>query len=606
MENLIKPATSKPRKQSETLHDKARFFITLRWIAIVVALVVSYVSTRVVHILPASNFQPLVITFASLSAWNLLFLLLLKNHTTTFRKQMLLQVVIDLLVITTALHYSGGVENHLFILYVLHLIIASTLLNQQDAYIIAVLSCLLFTGLVTGEYMGLLSHYPLGNYDGDTLLRGTGIHPADHRLFFVGGISAVFCVLAFLVTYLSTKTIEHLRSSEKEARKKAEELASETEKMETILDGSGMGYMLFDEDLHLQEWDERVEEWFSPKLKIGQPSPFVHGEKFRSDLTSGFYASEQAESSGREEQLEYLIQTENRNSSAPRIIREKQCRTADGDERYFEFMTYPMYDDEQNLVQVVELVNDVTNQKLLKQKAQHEDRMAKLGQMASGIAHELGNPLSSIRARLQRLKRKYDESFIQETAEFIDTEIGRLNRLIRDISSFARAPEPETEQCRIQNMLEETVNLLSLDPRSSDISIERQFGEHLTPFYASRDQLSQVFLNLGINALDAMQEEEEGRLEITAEQTDSEVIISFSDTGEGIPEDMKYDIFTPYFSTKDRDEGTGLGLSIAHSLVEAHDGTIEVESEPGKGTTFTVRIPFIKNKETAEQIFQTE
>lgn len=606
MKRFLQSPVSGSDDRSELLYQKARFFIRLRWIAILVAIVLSYVSTRGLQILPVSNFQPLAVLFITLSAVNILFLMLLQQRWIPFRTQIVLQVVVDLVVITVALHFSGGVENPLFMFYFLHLMIASILLDTRVAYAIAGLCCVLFCTMVFGEYGGVIAHYDLHQYGGTATIGDSTVEASNpYSLFYGSGTSVAFSTMAFMLVYLTTLAVKRLRDSEREARQKAEDLATEKKKLESVLDGSGMGYMLFDDQFRLKWCDERVKNWFADQQFLeGERCSFVHSEPMRDQIRTGSFSPDQlSEKKANTTNQNYLVNTERiRGDLRTQIIRERRYECQDGDEHFLQFMTYPLYDDEGNLEQVVELINDVTEKKMLEKQARHEDRMAKLGQMASGIAHEIGNPLSSIRARLQRLERKFDEAFIQETAEFIDTEIGRLNRLIRDISSFARAPEPNTERCRLEEMIEETVNLLSLDPRSSNVEIERQIDDDLPPFQASRDQLSQVFLNLGLNALDAMQEQEDGRLNISAEHQDDEVEVAFSDNGEGIPEDLQYEIFTPYFSTKDREEGTGLGLSIAHSLVEAHNGSIEVESEPGEGTTFTVRIPFVQSEEATRQI----
>jgi PAS domain S-box-containing protein len=232
---------------------------------------------------------------------------------------------------------------------------------------------------------------------------------------------------------------------------------------------------------------------------------------------------------------------------------------------------------------------DTTDQRTLEAQLLHAEKMAVLGRIASGIAHEIGNPLAFMAARLQRLKQYRNPDFLEETRRLLAEQILRMTRIIRNISTFSRAPSQEWCTCEIPKIIDETVRLLTFSPQSTQIQIQTTSCGLIPPILASKDQLQQVFLNLGMNALDAMPAG--GSLTIDSSSDNQEIRIRFRDTGSGISDEIKASLFKPFFTTKPAGLGTGLGLSLSYEYIEAHGGTIEVSSEKGKGASFTVILP---------------
>lgn len=217
----------------------------------------------------------------------------------------------------------------------------------------------------------------------------------------------------------------------------------------------------------------------------------------------------------------------------------------------------------------------------------HSAKMAVLGRMAAGIAHEVGNPLASISTRLLLLDRKHDEEFIKESLGHLKTQIDRIDRIVRGISQFASPGKGEWTVCRINDIVTETMNILKLHPLAKSNQVQAVLAKNIPETTGVKDQLIQVFLNLGINALEAMPQG--GNLTIKTYIDGTNIGVAFTDTGKGITEEIRSKLFDPFATTKT--QGLGLGLWIAYNIVSGHGGRIEVESMPEDGSTFTVTLP---------------
>lgn len=235
------------------------------------------------------------------------------------------------------------------------------------------------------------------------------------------------------------------------------------------------------------------------------------------------------------------------------------------------------------------------------ERVKERDRLAAIGEMAAGLAHEIRNPLGAIKGASQLLIGP-DGMPIQhaDSAEFIGIiveEVDRLNNVVTKFLDYARVEKSEPVEhsaIDLNEVVRRTIQLLAKHDAAANVEIEVRLDEMLPPVAGDPDQLHQVFLNLGLNALHAMSDG--GRLEIiTTPRRRSRLgygsfsEVRFRDNGEGIPRDVLNKIFIPFYTTKER--GTGLGLSISHRIVTHHGGTIEVRSNPGHGSTFSVFLP---------------
>lgn len=249
---------------------------------------------------------------------------------------------------------------------------------------------------------------------------------------------------------------------------------------------------------------------------------------------------------------------------------------------------FPVVDAEKHYAGKLMLIQDVSPIKELEDKLRRTERFAALGKMAAGVAHELRNPLSSIKGLAVLLKSRFtDNESDKEAADILVKEVERLNRSIGELLDYARPQKLQKEALAIQDIIQKSISLIRIDADSAGVEIQHALGTTPVMVEVDQDKLKQVFLNLFINAIQAM--EKGGLLEVTVSADEHQGICKVHDQGIGIAEENISRIFDPYFTTKP--DGTGLGLAMSVKIVEEHGGTISVESDPHTGTIFTVRIP---------------
>lgn len=221
------------------------------------------------------------------------------------------------------------------------------------------------------------------------------------------------------------------------------------------------------------------------------------------------------------------------------------------------------------------------------------EKMASVGQLAAGVAHEIGNPLSAISGYLDFLQdMDLDEGERAELVERMQAQVDRIQTIIGDLLDFSRDDSAQPiEPIDLPECVDAAVDLLRPQPRSRDVAVEVDLGDDPPEILGNRDQVVQVLINLLMNAADAIKRDgAAGEIRISAEPRVDRVRLAVTDDGAGIPPDEQGRIFDPFYTTKDPGEGTGLGLAIAHRIMERFDGGIDVESEPGEGTT--IRLEF--------------
>jgi two-component system, NtrC family, sensor histidine kinase HydH len=236
------------------------------------------------------------------------------------------------------------------------------------------------------------------------------------------------------------------------------------------------------------------------------------------------------------------------------------------------------------------LLRDLREIRDLQEKVRRSERLASLGRLAAGVAHEIRNPLSSIRGFAQFFQNRFKgQEKEQGYAAIMVREVDRLNRVISELLDFARPKEPHREPNSLETILEHSLKVLEPDIRRKNVAVEKEFEPNLPAILADRDQISQALLNLLLNSLESMEENGRIRISLKKGQDPSCLEIAIADTGRGIPSEDLGKIFEPFFSTKRK--GTGLGLAIVHQIIESHGGEIEVESQEGIGTTFRMTLP---------------
>lgn len=225
----------------------------------------------------------------------------------------------------------------------------------------------------------------------------------------------------------------------------------------------------------------------------------------------------------------------------------------------------------------------------------HQEKMASLGLMAAGVAHEIGNPLTSISSMTQIIKRKTDDKQIANYLNTISVNIERISRIVREMVDFARPSNYETSMVNINEIINNAVSIVRYDKRSKNISFRHELSPDLPATFLVSDQLLQVFINILINAVDALPEEG-GEISIRSFYKEDCLHIHFSDNGIGIPRENRSKIFEPFFTTKKVGKGTGLGLSVSYGIIKSLNGKIEVDSKMNEGSKFMVSIPVIQKE----------
>ena len=221
------------------------------------------------------------------------------------------------------------------------------------------------------------------------------------------------------------------------------------------------------------------------------------------------------------------------------------------------------------------------------------EKMVSVGRLASGVAHEINNPLGGIAICFNNLmKPGMDEETRKEHVELINDCLQRIKKIVGHLLDFSKSTVTEKSLTNLNDLLERQLLLIKYSAEGKAITIVRDFGGNLPDISVDRAKLGQVFLNMFLNAINAMQAMDNGGLlTIRTRQTDGFYEVQIRDTGTGIPSEIMSEIFDPFFTTKAVGIGTGLGLSVSKSIIEQHGGVIEVESEVGVGTAFRVRLP---------------
>lgn len=222
-------------------------------------------------------------------------------------------------------------------------------------------------------------------------------------------------------------------------------------------------------------------------------------------------------------------------------------------------------------------------------------KMAALGELAAGVAHEINNPLTGVLTFSSLILKKVDESHPwKKDLENIVQQTTRCRNIVRGLLDFARQRKPDKKEWDIHTLIDRTVTLVENQARFQNIKIVKEFEREIPNLYVDGDQIQQVFMNIIINAADAMAGKG-GTLTIRTDLKDGRAEISFIDTGCGMSKEHLSKLFAPFFTTKEIGKGTGLGLAISYGIIQSHNGEIEVESEVGKGSTFRIKLPIEKS-----------
>lgn len=272
--------------------------------------------------------------------------------------------------------------------------------------------------------------------------------------------------------------------------------------------------------------------------------------------------------------------------------------TLGGEERSFRLTKIPMRLEGDEISHVITIGEDVTDSRRIQGQIMQSEKLAAIGQLAAGVMHEINNPLATISACVAAITGRMDEASgtgrtaVEEYLELIDKEVDRCTRIVDGLLDFSRPKGKTKGRVALNALVDETLFLLKHHQRFKRMTVGRELDVTLPATMGNSEQLTQVLMALMLNAVDAM--DDRGKLTVRTGKNPGrpgEVVLEVEDTGMGIPRADQSKIFEPFYTTKPPGRGTGLGLSICYGIVEDHRGRIEVDSTPGRGTTFRVFLP---------------
>jgi two-component system, NtrC family, sensor histidine kinase PilS len=465
-----------------------------------------------------------------------------------------IQVSIDILFITFLVHLTGGIDSFFPILYHLTIISASIILYRRGGYLAASLSSILYGTMLDMQYYNVLH-----------LIRSQNFTAS--QVFYQVIISILsFYLVALLTSYLS----ERLRMARQELQEKSIDFEDLRVMQEHILRSVGSGILTVDLQGNITSWNpaaEQITGYSYDEIKKRWQ------EIFGSSINELF---------GR---TDLLRQRSYRFNS--KIIKKNASTSLLG-------MTASLLKDDTNFVRGIILTfQDITKLVEMEEQIRRQERLATVGSLAAGIAHEIRNPLASVSGSIQLLQQELDLGGDEKRLmDIVVRETDRLNTIITDFLEYARPKSGQTEHVALRPILDETIMLLKNDKNfNENIHIINDIDASIQ-LKGDSQRLRQVFWNLLINSCQAMSEN--GSITVSAsplaKDGNTELCeIILTDTGRGIERELLNKIFDPFFTTKA--QGTGLGLAIAYRIIDDHQGTIAVDSEEGKGTRFTIRLP---------------
>lgn len=571
-------ATGARSREGERIMVYARWFIQMRWIAVVVAFTLILVTVRVVELLPMVVWWPLIVTVAVLVCLNLVYTALVKLRHVS-KKFLAFQAYADLLILTVLLHFSGSLENPLAPLMLFHVIIAGIILSRQQCFAVAIVGGLLFSLLATLELTGVVHHYTLGIFP-HMEDEGHLTHAAQEPMYVVSQVVlhvTILLLTAFFVTTLS----DRLRRDEWQLERYAERISTERQLLSQALDTTGTALCVCDHNLvptwHNKQWSA----WFGD-VPVDST---MYGQIYGADSRAGKTVTD-----GQVRVFEMVL--------------EDQVAVDHPDDggRTLLTTTAPLMNQDGEINRVVQLAQDITEQKRTQAALIRADKLAAVGEMAGEVAHEVNNPIAIISAKARLLLANHRGEISDKVAgELVKvTDMAdRIARITQGMLSYSRPSAAARLALDARMPIRHALELVEQRASKASVEINDHLPDRCLDVMANADELEQVFLNIFLNSVDAMPEG--GRLDVSATCVEGQHNIVVEDTGLGIDSAIQERVFDPFFTTRAVGEGTGLGLSICVGLVRSHGGTVELESEKGSGTKLTVKLPIHVSVEATEQ-----
>jgi len=564
----------------DSLIEQLVWLIQLRWLAIAGILVCTLTASYVFHAI--TLIRPVLVCTAILLLTNLMYHGLARWYGPWTRRRAILfgmaQIELDLCLLTLVLHFAGGMANPFVLFYVFHVIMAAMVLPLRLSMSVGFTAVILYgvlavNALTQGRWLG---SYPL-NFP-------PSIELWQSPTYVLGAFMAFSCTI-MLAQFLTRIVIARMTAKEMEA-------ARNHELLRAVISAMDEGLIFIDRGGRLALCNPAAASW-----KTDDSCPDAPGlAHFPAALQQAVERIvQQQDCTSGQQVIKFEIQ-----GREPRYIEAKGCVVKDVHQQPLGYVIVGMDVTEHR--QLEQELTDRTDQvtainEMLKmsrvQMAQRE-KMVAVGQMAAGIAHEIGNPLASLSSVVQYLARKTDVDQTRQHLSVMQRHINRISAILKRMLTFSRPSTAEYRWSDINELIENSLSLIQYDKRTRGVTVKNISNEQLPTVWLNPQGMEQILLNVFINALDAMHARTDGRekiLEITRACESERVHIYVRDTGIGMSRDVAERAFESFFTTKDIGKGTGLGLFITHNLVTELDGTVRIESEPGRGTTVTIQVP---------------
>jgi two-component system sensor histidine kinase PilS (NtrC family) len=473
------------------------------------------------------------------------------------RTQGYIQLCLDICIVTWLVYRTGDVESPFLALYLVIIFAACALLGRTGVSLVGALAGVLYVSV------GVLTISKL-------LPRAAGWSPYEaSELSWTQFMFSLNLVAIFAVAILSSQLAERLQRSEIQLASATRDLADYRLFNDRIIESMRSGLVTTDLLGNIITFNRAAEEI------TGYRTTDVRGKNIFTIFGDI------------EKQIEAGLESIRTKTRLPRF--DIGCRTADGREIHLGFSVAPLVDEADNSRGYVLTFQDLTEVMELEREVRRQERLAALGKMAAGLAHEIRNPLASMRGSVQVLASEL--SFSQDQSQLMQIvlrESDRLNRIVSDFLTYARPPKIERTVIELSSLLSETIALLRNSPElRPDHLIREEYPAEPLLFQGDPNQMRQIFWNLARNAIQAMPQG--GELSVTVDaKPNRDVTIAFTDTGEGMSREQKDRLFEPFNSSSG---GTGLGMAIVYQLVRDHNGNVLVDSETGNGTRIAIRLP---------------
>jgi len=564
------------------LERQLRWMIGIR-LVVITSVVLPYFLLQLASPEDSQEFSFLYLLAGLTYGASLLYIALLKLLRGHWRAQALIQFVGDLLLITGMVYYFGGVASPFSILYFIVIIVASALFQRTTGFAVASLASFLYAATVVALYFGWIApsaeaqhRTPPTVASEVTVVTPDEVGQAEGlpawRLFY-NLITHIFGF--YTVAYLTTRLAQNISRAERELQEKQVDLADLQVIHRDIVESVPSGLITCDLDGLITSVNLAAQDILGKDLDalLGKP---VSTARLFSD--------------------EEWIKIKSHISPDRRLRPEVSYQRGDS-ERHIGYSVTLLTDAEGTRTGFILIFQDLSDWRKLQDELQLRERLAAVGELASGIAHEVGNPLAAISGSVQMLTAALEgDSAHRRLLDIIFKESQRLDRTIKSFLQFARPKERSSVRFDIARQLSENVQLLINSPEvSSQHHLDLVVDPPSVTLIADPDQISQIFWNLARNSLRAMPEG--GTLNVEGRVEAKDYCIRFTDDGRGMNLEERGKMFHPFHSFFDG--GSGIGMAIVYRIVEEHGGRLAVDSQPGQGTVITVALPLTPGEPTS-------